>query len=126
MEDRSIKVLIRYWLPVILYLGMIFILSSIPNLRIPFSSMIGSIDKFAHILEYAPLGFLLMRALKGTKRALPLGASMAIVVPFLLVCGISDEIHQSFVPGRDPSISDLACDLIGGVIGSLLYRTKPC
>ena len=33
--------------------------------------------------------------------------------------GLSDELHQSFVPGRDASIEDAAADAFGALLGSL-------
>lgn len=118
MEDRLRKVLIWYWLPVLLYLGLIFGISSLPNIEIPLRMRFA--DKFIHCLEYAILGFLLMRAL-GSARRPSLRASILFSLSFILFWAVSDEIHQGFVPGRTPSISDLAFDLVGGAIGSLLY-----
>jgi VanZ family protein len=34
--------------------------------------------------------------------------------------GLSDEWHQSFVPGRTPDVVDILTDAIGAAIGLLL------
>jgi VanZ family protein len=41
-------------------------------------------------------------------------------VLFVIMYGISDEIHQSFVPTRNPKFTDVLFDTIGGIIGFLL------
>lgn len=118
MERRLAKALIWYWLPVILYLGVIFAISSIPHLEVPFK--VKYADKFAHTFKYAILGYLLMRALGSARKFSP-RTSILLSLLFILLWGISDEIHQGFVPGRTASIFDLLFNLVGGAIGGLIY-----
>ncbi len=78
-------------------------------------------DKIAHFLLYALLAALWVRALAPREAA---GARMPLrgaVLAAILVCaawGVVDEIHQSFVPGRDASPGDVVADTLGGVAGA--------
>ena len=38
-----------------------------------------------------------------------------------LLYGISDEYHQSFVPGREAGVADAIADTIGGFLGVWIY-----
>jgi VanZ family protein len=98
------------WVPVALDAGLIFYLSSIPDLPAPpgpFS------DKHFHFASYAVLSTLLVRAfasarLRGvTARIAVLGFVLATLY------GVTDEFHQSFVPGRTSALDDLAADALG-------------
>jgi VanZ family protein len=82
-------------------------------------------DKVGHMGLYGVMGALLAR---GRWR------SGSRVAPWILVLlgvlfGASDEFHQMFVPGRDPSLGDLTADIIGTAIGYggffLLMRRWP-
>ena len=46
-------------------------------------------------------------------------------VPVIFIFGVIyaavDEIHQSFIPGRDCSAGDLIADITGLAIGLILY-----
>jgi VanZ family protein len=42
------------------------------------------------------------------------------VLVMVLVLGALDEAHQSFVPGRTPSIGDLLADVVGGTLGAII------
>ena len=87
--------------------ALIFGLSSVPDL----SSGLGGWDlvlrKLAHAAEYGILGALVVRALRRWSWALALGVAYAV----------SDEIHQSFVPGRQGSPLDLLIDSVGVIAG---------
>jgi VanZ family protein len=100
------------WLPVVLWAGLIFGLSSIPGL----SSGLGTWDevlrKCAHVTEYAILGFLLLRAVGRELPALLIGIAYAA----------SDELHQHFVHGRHGSPVDVAIDAVGLVLGIYVVR----
>lgn len=104
------------WGPVVLYMAVIFYVSSLPNPPIPR----GLTDKSSHSLAYALLGVLVVRALTGG-----LGARVTIGIALLGIAiatgyGASDEFHQWFVPGRTADAADLLADAIGGAIGAFV------
>ncbi len=68
--------------------------------------------KLAHAAEYAVLGALLLRATGRIGVALALGVAYAV----------SDEIHQTFVPGRAGKPLDVAIDTLGVVVGIVLWQ----
>ena len=96
--------------------ALLFALSSIPGHRFP-SVRISVSDKLIHGFVYAILGALCCRALV---LASSLRAWRAVLVAALLTLGygISDEIHQMFVPKRSPELLDVVADLVGGAIGA--------
>ena len=100
------------WAPVVAWAALIFVLSSIPSL----SSGLGVWDtilrKGAHVVEYAILGALLLRA---WGRELP---SFLAAVAY----AASDELHQHFVRGRHASPVDVAIDACGVTLGILAVR----
>ena len=115
---RHQKKFLKYWFPVILYSGIIFYVSSLPNLEIPL--VIAFSDKLAHAGEYAVLGFLVSRALAATTRLSRKDIFLSAVALCVLY-GTSDEFHQIFVPGRDSSLGDLLADGIGAAGAGYFY-----
>lgn len=112
-----------YWLPVISWAILIFIISSIsrfPKQLEPAFSM----DKLAHVIEYAIFGFLLARAFKNSEEINLKKFFRIFAMICVIVYGITDEWHQSFVPYRTASAMDLLYDGIGGMIGQMFYRNK--
>jgi VanZ family protein len=109
------------WGPWLLWLVLIFVLSSFHKTHIPKSKYI-SWDKVAHASEYSVLGYLTARALffSGLQRLKNNYLWIAII--FGLFYALSDEFHQYFVPGRTSSLWDAAADLVGVIIGSLVFR----
>jgi len=100
------------WLPVVLWAGLIFGLSSIPSLGTGLGTWDLVLRKLAHTLEYAVLGLLLLRALGSELPALAAGAAYAA----------SDELHQHFVRGRHGAVYDVAIDAFGVLLGILALR----
>ncbi len=121
MEDNHWNTL-KYWLPAIAYAALIFYLSSIPLFYLP--GLTGTKyeqidpDRFAlHFIEYAIFGILLFRAFSNTYTN---GISeKALAFTFLVgfAYGITDEIHQYFVPFREPSLFDIVANGLGSMIG---------
>ena len=103
---------VRLWLPVLLWAGLIFALSSVPDLGTGLGGWDLALRKLAHAGEYAVLGALLARALGAGWPAFALG----------VLYGISDEVHQSFVAGRQGSPLDVAIDAGGVAVGVLVWR----
>jgi len=110
---------IRYWFPAILYSGIIFRVSSIADVTIPLPEL--QFDKFLHILVYLPFGFLVARGIDGSRPSISPKSLWMLVVLAAFLYGLSDEYHQSFVPGRNFGIFDLMADTIGGAIGGFIF-----
>lgn len=99
-------------------MAVIFGISSLAN---PFPQVTTRIsDRILHVVEYAGLAVLLVRAFR--RESAPWGA--AIVVAFVLTSlyGATDEYHQAFVPGRVSDARDWIADTIGAFAGALAYR----
>lgn len=50
----------------------------------------------------------------------------ALVVLFCFAYGITDEFHQSFVPGRSPDVMDLRNDAIGAALAMAVVSIPVC
>ena len=103
---------LRLWLPVLAWAVLIFAFSSVPDLGTGLGDWDTALRKLAHMGEYAMLGALLVRA---TGRA---GVALALSVLY----AVSDEIHQSFVPGRLGSPVDVAIDAVGVACGIAIWQ----
>jgi VanZ family protein len=103
---------ISAWLPVVCWAALIFALSSIPHLGTGLGVWDTILRKGAHVVEYAILAALLLRALDRETPAFLLGVAYAI----------TDEFHQHFVAGRHASPVDVAIDSTGVLIGILLLQ----
>ena len=106
---------LKYWTPVIIYMGFIYYLSSLPNpieQIIPEQALIYfDFERFIyHIVEYGILSLLFYRALKITVKN---PQTLAILITILYA--ITDEIHQFYVPGRFSNVFDIAIDSFGAV-----------
>ena len=119
-RERTIfKLFLLYWLPVLLYLTVILVLSAQPYLSPPLE--FPNSDKVMHILEYFGLGILVVRGLRATMRIhLPLVAAL-LALSFGIVVGTGDEYFQSFVPGRSSDPLDLLGDTFGSLLAQLVY-----
>lgn len=121
------------WLPVAVWIIVIFILSTSlfsaadtaiiikpilhwlwPSASLATVALIhDSIRKCAHFTNYAVLFWLLIR---GPMRGRPYTA-LALCVCYAML----DEAHQIFVPGRTASIYDVALDSTGALFSRFLY-----
>lgn len=104
------------WFITLAYAGIIFYLSSRTWNGTPWFT---HSDKVIHILMYAGLGFLCLWSLRSTALR-----KRALIFPFAVVLttfyGLSDEIHQMFVPGRSAEFFDLISDGLGAFLGAYL------
>jgi VanZ family protein len=92
----------------------------------------GLSDKSGHFLGYAILSALLLRALAGGRVSGITWRAALLAILLSTVYGVSDEFHQSFVPGRSPDAADVLADALGacgaavlGGILRLLVRPRP-
>ena len=129
---------LKYWLPVLIWLGVMFVgstglLSAEQTSRffVPFLRWLKPdisaealaqihfvVRKLGHIFEYALLAMLLWRAVRSATN-LRMKKSIVFVAVWL-ACGVfavSDEFHQSFMPSRTAASSDVLIDICGATIG---------
>lgn len=111
--DRLIR-----WFPVILWMLMIFLLSS--RSTVPQTAAIPTAITAAlgHLVVYGILAILLYHALEQLINTFMSRATVAWLIATLY--GVSDELHQSFVPGRNASVLDVGIDAVGAALGLLI------
>jgi VanZ family protein len=111
------------------WMALVFYLSSQPSLPM-LSGRFGTLQSHAgHFVEYAILALLLQWALRGTlSKENGLGVSRAALWAFVIAVtyGLTDEVHQHFVPGRTMDPFDLLTDSLGAAVALLIadLRTK--
>ena len=132
------RTLLKYWLPVVLWLGLIFIGSTDLLSAEHTSRLIGPIlrwfnphvstatiahvqfvvRKIGHLTEYAILGILLWRAFwRGSSWHFRMSILFVLALFGCAVFAATDEFHQSFVPSRTASPIDVTIDIFGALIG---------
>lgn len=102
------------WGPAVAQMGAIFFLSSLSKPPLPQ----GVSDHVGHSIGYAMLGALVLRALAGVSWQGVTLVRGGMTVVFCTLYGMSDEFHQSFVPGRTAAWDDVAADLRGAILGA--------
>src|SRR4029453_16128227 len=135
------KSFLKYWLPLLIWLGVIFVGSTnvmsaehTSRYIVPFFlwlkpgmspkaiwTVLVVARKCAHVTEYVILALLLWRAF----RSVPALRTRTSIVfgTVLLGCALfaaSDEFHQTFVKSRTPSVHDVLLDVAGALLGLLI------
>ena len=105
------------WLGVFLYALLIFGLSAVPAPYVPLE--ISRLDKLFHFILYFPFGLLVLKALRASFDSGKL-YSLLIAIFVISIYALSDEFHQTFVPGRQFSLIDMSFDVEGALTGCLL------
>lgn len=111
------EILQRYG-PAVAWAILLFVLSSISDLTAPVLIFTWD-DKIHHAAAYVPLGFLLLRGIVGKGKCTRQALWLAIIIGALY--GVSDEIHQYFVPGRLMDWTDAVADAVGVTLGSGIF-----
>jgi len=110
------------WLPVILWMIVIYIGSSIGGVpRVGGKAIDGMVHRAAHLIEFAVLGALVLRAVSNGTRTIA-RREMIITLIIVALYGASDEFHQRFTPGRSSEGIAVVFDALGGLIGMLAWR----
>ena len=139
----KLKVWLNYWLPVFVWMAVIFsassdsksfqhssrILAPIIHWLFPdmseqrVSDVVFILRKCAHLTEYAILALLLLRAIRKpvrNERRPWRWADAGWAILLVVVYASSDEIHQLFVPHREGKFADVVIDTSGGIAGLLI------
>lgn len=103
------------YLPIAIFSTLLIVcMSSIPDKTIGSNGFLSEqvILNLAHIPAYALLTFLWFKSFAGTESKNNITAA-SLLLAGLVLFAVSDEIHQSFVPGRTASFMDIGLDMIG-------------
>ncbi len=104
---------IALWAPVAAYMAAIFIGSAQSDPGIPAAVS----DKSLHVLAYLGLAVLVLRAMAGRLPARITWRAALAALAISIGYGITDELHQLFVPGRFADVADVFADAIGASLG---------
>ena len=111
------RAFIKYWTLPIIYEILIFYLSSKPSPEI--GPEIHHIDKFFHTIIYFIFALLLWRAFFYASPEFFKKRAIFFTLTLTIFFGISDELHQYFVPFRDADVFDILFDCIGACMAIL-------
>jgi VanZ family protein len=137
-----VKHLFLYWLPVLLWMSVIFSFSTDAGATRHTSRFIGPllrwfhpgisdqgvrgvqsvVRKTAHLAEYGVLAVLLWRARRKPVRGDTqpwLRSDALFALGLAVLFAVTDEWHQSFVPSRQGQLSDVLLDSCGAALGLL-------
>jgi VanZ family protein len=104
------KRFLNYYLPVLLWMAVIFFFSSRERVSVSETYSINFLFfKTLHVLEYTFLMVLSYRAIKQTTPRFAGILAFVICVAY----AVSDEIHQTFIPSREGRLRDVIIDAIG-------------
>lgn len=140
---HKLRGFLKYWLPVVIWMAVIFTASSDTHSYEHSSRLIApllywlfphisanTVDwvvfiarKCAHLTEYSVFALLLWRALRQFFRNDSRNWSWRQAGTTLLIVAFyaaTDEFHQRFVAGRTPAVHDVLIDTLGGATGLFL------
>ena len=118
--SKKLNTFLYRWLPLIAYCLAIYIQSDLPSPeQIPSFEFS---DKILHFLAYAVMGVLFYRAYQTLRIKDNLQMLILLSVFSASLYGISDEIHQHFVPFRDGDFLDVIANILGAISGVCLYH----
>ena len=119
---HKVAAVFRAWTPTIVMMGVIFAFSSIPAKEMPTFGLLDLlVKKGGHAGGYALLALANLRALRferangAPRRSNPRAYLAALLVTVFYA--LTDEFHQSFVPGRHPALADVGIDTLGALLG---------
>jgi VanZ family protein len=112
VELSGFRHAIFYGGPVLAYAALIFFVSSLSRFPEATPSFFG-FDKIAHFVEYFIFGWLIYRWITSSNRCWDRRCALLMTILIGAGYALSDEWHQSFVPGRDASLWDVLFDAAG-------------
>lgn len=107
---------LRRWGPAILVMTIIFGFSSIPSKEMPsFGILDYIVKKGGHAFGYGLLALSYLHGLIGKSESVVKRWYWTAWVLAVLF-SVTDEFHQSFVPGRYPAVTDVMIDAFGAAL----------
>lgn len=114
--NQNLGIRRRWLVAAILYIGLIFFVSSRPYLRAP-GPEFEMKDKLAHAVEYGILTALLWRGV-GTAISRDRVTAALALIAMVATLAAADEVFQGSIPGRQTDPHDWLADLTGAAIAA--------
>jgi VanZ family protein len=115
------------WMPVLAWMVVIFLFSNQAHSGDITREYLGDfnvpIRKLAHALEYGILCLLARRAFGQSGNIFERHPNL-FALALSALYALSDEYHQSFVPGRSATITDAGVDTIGAISALFILKAK--
>lgn len=111
------------WATVAVYAAAIFAMSSSTH-PLGIQRLPPGVDKLIHALVFGGFSVIVWTALRSSA---PGGSPIRLSLLAVLIAtlyGLSDEVHQSFVPGREMDAVDLAADGVGACVAQVLVLLR--
>lgn len=116
----SITLNILSKLPLLVASAGIFYFSSLPQPPFVLTSFQWQ-DKVLHLAAYFAYGITIALAIH-VHQSISSKKKMTLIGFIGFLYALSDEFHQSFVPGRTSELGDIIADWIGVISAIMLYR----
>jgi VanZ family protein len=114
---------LKCWLPALLWMGLIFFLSSRSTLPGPDKAFWDILlKKIGHFTVFGILAWLYVLGLRSGQAATP--RALWIALGMTLLYALSDELHQSYVPGRHARVTDWLIDAAGAMAALLMLLKR--
>jgi VanZ family protein len=123
-DSKRNKLKLSYLITATIFTLLIIYLSSLPSGTLPGDGSTAEqvLSNLAHIPAFALITFLWIKAFADKKLEAKTSLPYILIIVGLCAFAVSDEIHQSYVPGRFASITDFLLDLIGILLGMAAVR----
>lgn len=125
-DRTTVSLMTAWWTAVLAYAAAIFTVSSSPQ---PFGvqAMPPFLDKVIHAAVFGGFSFTVWMAMRRSRPCASTGRLSLLAILVAVTYGLTDEVHQAFVPGRSMDILDLAADAVGASViqAATLYRGRP-
>lgn len=124
MEDKRFFVIFFRGLALLLWMGVIFLFSSMPGSGVMEEPSFAYYleRKGAHVIEYLVLMLLAIRCAISLFPGELFSRILMLSGVFSLAYAVTDELHQFFIPFRGAKMSDVGFDFLGIILMGMLMK----
>jgi len=109
-RNSNVNQVVR-WLPAVGVMAAIYLSSATPASEIPtFGGWDVLVKKGGHFFGYGLLALMFLYALNVYRPRI-----LFSILGLVALYALTDEFHQSFIPGRHASLVDVGIDILGGL-----------
>ena len=124
MICKKVDFKLKNFIPVVIWAIIILFLSASSGIKVPESlSDLTGTDKFGHLVIYAIFSVLMLFGVFKARNKVPNNPNAILVVSICSVYGVLMELMQfTFFPGRYFEVLDIIANIIGSIVGLLVFK----